>query len=124
MTIRQAIDKTDQLKPNQVSDAEKVAWLDALDRMVWDDVVMTHERPDGAPESFDGYNCTTDTETELLITEPHSQAYVYWLMANIDIVNQETAKYQNDYILYNQWYQSFADWYNRRHMPIGAAWKF
>lgn len=111
MTIEQAIEKIDKLKPNQIDDVDKVAWLDVLDRMARAEVIK-----DGL-ETEEGYNENTPQDTVLLIPEPYSVVYLHWLAAQIDMVNQEYAKYQNDYILFNSAYRDYAAWHTRTFRP-------
>ena len=43
MTIKEIIDKTDTLKPNQYSAADKMDWLSDLDGRVMKEVMLRHE---------------------------------------------------------------------------------
>ena len=44
--------------------------------------------------------------------------YVYWIMAQIDHLNQEMDKYNNDRSLFEDAWGNFADYWNRKKMPI------
>ena len=118
MTIEQAIEKIDKLKPNQIDDVDKVAWLDVLDRIVRAEVLK-----DGL-ETKEGYDENTPQDTVLLIPEPYSVVYLHWLASQIDMVNQEYAKYQNDYILFNNSYKEFAAWHTRTFRPAKTVFRF
>lgn len=117
MKIRQAIEKVDTLKPNHYEDRDKIQWLDALDRKVKYEVLDTHI----GETTFTGYNSTTSVETELLIPNDFALAYIYWLEAQIDLNNNEIAKYNNNIALFNTEYMGYKKWYNQTHAhkPIG-----
>lgn len=44
MTIQKALDLADQLKPNMMSRQVKLAFLTEIDQMIYDELVLTHER--------------------------------------------------------------------------------
>lgn len=123
MKIIEAINRTDQLKPNNYTQEEKVRWLSALDQLVFNDVISQHEG--AAIEEFAGYDENTDIEsTELLVPSPYDEMYIHWLDSKIDLHNGEYTKYNNDVAVYNDFMQSYKNWYNRRHMPIGKKIRF
>lgn len=66
MTIKEALDSIDALKPNTYEEGEKLRWLSTLDARIHRDVVLTHEH-NAAAESFAGYTAQTDRNTELLV---------------------------------------------------------
>ena len=43
MTIQEAINKIDTLKPNSYSNADKIAWLSNLDGIIKEEIIDTHE---------------------------------------------------------------------------------
>ena len=117
MTINGAIDFLDGQKPNAYPEENKRAWLDKLDRMVFREILETHE---GGPEDFAGYDAQTDGETVLLIPDEFRDVYLYWLCAMVDFANQETQRYTNSMIMFNSAYADFGNWWNRTHMPKTA----
>ncbi len=119
MKVREAIEMVDAMRPNQFDESVKIKWLSKLDGMLFEDIFKTHE---GRPaESFTPYT-ELDGEKELLVPAPYDQdVYNYFLQAQIDAENGETAKYNQSITLYNAAAKLFGDWYNRTHMPIAAA---
>ena len=59
MTIREALETVDQLKPNQYGSADKLRWLSELDGIVHREILMAHETQVPA---FDGYAPETDLD--------------------------------------------------------------
>lgn len=119
MTIQEALERLDSLKYNTYTDAEKIAWLDRLDRTVKAQVIDTHEG--AAIPSFDGYTAGTAIDTTLLIPAPYDEAYIHYLAAQIDFANGEFDKYNAEITMYNTLYTAYAAAYNREHMPVTAV---
>ena len=64
-------------------------------------------------------------DTELLIPYPYDEdIYNYFLQANMDKENGETAKYNQSITLYNNAFLAFQNYYNRTHLPIGGGSRF
>lgn len=122
MTLIEAINKIDSIKPNAYTQSEKVAWLSRLDGIVKLEIIDTH---DGAEETvFDGYNDETLLDTELLVNAPYDNLYIHWLEAMIDYNNAEFAKYNNSITAYNDVYRGFRNFYNKTHVPKCCKNKF
>ncbi len=117
MTVREAIETLDLLKPNQYDDNIKVKWLSELDRKIKTEIIDTHENS----VEFTGYDEETDIETELLIQDDYSTAYIYWLMAKVDYFNNETVRYNNDMMMFNTEIADFNRWYNRTYKPVSKG---
>ena len=122
MTIIEAIQAADAMKPNSYTELEKVAWLSKLDGAIKKEIIDTHE--DGENIVFDGYNESTPTDTELLVKAPYDDIYLYWLESRIDYYNGEYGRYNNTVTTYNAAYSAYERFYNRAHMPKGSKFKF
>lgn len=117
MTIREALETVDKLKPNQYDAQTKINWLSKLDGMIFKEVILTHIHPPdlGAFAGYDGAN----EETELIVPYPYGEdVYNYFLQSMIDKENGEMAKYNQSATLYNNAYKAYCNWYNRTHRPI------
>ena len=68
-----------------------------------------------------GYDQDTDADHILLIPEPWSQCYVFYLLAQIDFFNQETFSYNNNMARFRAEFQGYTDYYNKTNKPIGAG---
>lgn len=122
MFISDAISLVDKLKPNQYSTDLKIGWLSKLDGQIFREIYSTHE---GCPvEGFSGYT-GEDQDEPLLVPFPYDEdIYNYFLQAQIDKENGETAKYNQSITLYNNAYHAFQAWYNRTHRPIPTGQRF
>lgn len=124
MTIASALAAVDALKPNAYTAAQKIAWLDECEKRVLTEVISNHELTDAEEAlygAYAGYDSLTDTDTELLVPDPYSVLYRWWLEANIDLTNMELGKYNNSTRLYKEALSDFAGWWLRTHMPIYQA---
>ncbi|MBQ7657202.1 MAG: hypothetical protein IJS41_11930 [Clostridia bacterium] len=124
MSIEEAIFLVDELKPNQIERARKIEWLSRLDRSIFEEVFMKHKGDADTPESFTGYSQETNPDTELLAKEPHEEMYRFYLEMQIDLVNLEYDKYNNDELLYSEALNSFKRAYHREHEPLAEGMGF
>ncbi len=142
MTLQGAIEMADELKPNMMSAAAKIAFINEIEGIIHGELIMTHEhtleeetRPvynvsmletAAATEAEEETEETEETEepeeeeepTELLIPSPYDMLYPYWIISKIDHQNQEMDKYNDDRALFENAYQQAADWINRTRRPI------
>lgn len=119
MKIGEAITTLDELKANTYTQQNKIVWLSRLDKMVTENVLRHYV---GNEEfEFEGYDQSTDLETELLMPEPFAEAYIRYMSAQIDLHNADYEEYNNTVELFNDMYQQFKNWYNRNHTAIIAT---
>lgn len=122
MTIIEAINKVDVLKPNNYTQSEKVKWLSNLDGIIKAEIIDTHEG--GENIIFTGYDEETEVATEMLVPYPYDDLYIKWLESQIDYNNAEYGKYNNSSTAYNNAYSAFERYYNRQYMPKQTKMKF
>lgn len=121
MTIHEAIEQIDELKPNIYSEPVKIRWLSELDGLIFKGIISTHE---GAPETFEGYTPTTDPDTELIAEAPYDCIYLHYLERQIDYWNGEYGRFNNSNAVYQVDYQEYYRWYNSTHMPLGTPIRY
>ena len=123
MTIQAAIDRIDAMKPNMFSDVQKIKWLSEVDSYVWRELYKTHE---GIPAGVDfvGYDQDTELDTQLLVPEPYTDVYDAYLSAQMDLKNAENGKYTQNMVRFNNAWQTYADYFNRTHMPVQIVRQF
>ncbi len=122
MTIMEAINRIDSIKPNSYPQLEKVRWLSTLDGNIKANIIDTHEGNEAVV--FDGYTEATNLTTTLLVPAPYDEIYLFWLESKIDYWNGEMGKYNNAISMYNTAYDEFWKYYNRTHMPKGKKFTF
>lgn len=118
MTIQEAMSLTDELKANMMVPSTKIRYLSELEGKIYREIFKKH---DGLPaEECPEYDSETDGATELLVPAPYDMVYVYYLMSQVDLMNQEMDKYNNDRALFENAWTEFGDYWRREHMPITA----
>lgn len=116
MTLQEAIDRIDGLKPNQYQVEDKVRWLSDLDMNIYRDVILTHwHKPD--KKLFMGYTME-DLDTKLIADDPYTELYVAYLGMKIDEYNNETQRYNNSATMFNAYYENYAKHINKTRRPI------
>lgn len=120
MTIIEAINKIDALKPNDYTQSEKVKWLSTLDSLIYKEIITTHE----GDTTFAGYTDDTPVDTVLLAGEPYDDMYIHWLESKIDYYNAEYTRYNNSVTQFDDMYSAFSKYYNRTHKPKTTKLKY
>lgn len=115
MTVRQAIEYVDTVKPNAFPETVKVAWLAGLEGRLAAEIF--HMAPLEIRRHFD-YRYPADMDTELLVEPPHDDIYTLWLEAKVDYANGEYDKYQNTMESYNGHYADFLRWFCGLYDPV------
>ena len=77
---------------------------------------MTHEHTEEEEEK-PVYTEETEPGTDLVVPDPYSMLYVYWLMSKIDMQNQEDLRYNIDRANFENAYDTMSDWWTRNHLP-------
>jgi hypothetical protein len=117
MTIIEAINGIDSLKPNTYTQDQKIEWLKRLDGQIKEQVIDTHE---GEGVTLVDYT-TAPINTELLIPSPYDEIYINYMAMKIDFANGEYRKYNNSAMVYNNSLNEYKKWYNREHMPKSVS---
>ena len=104
MTVKQAIRKADELRPNAIPDETKAALLFGLEGELAE--MMETEAPE---------NTWPEEDYELMMPYPHDEMYYLYLMAMIDNANEETALYQNDMAVAQQAINESRAWWWRNN---------
>ena len=103
MTVKEAIKQADFLRPNAIDEELKALWL------VEFDVEIAELKGVDVPE-----NCWPEDQ-ELLMEYPKQEIYVLYLMAKIDLANEESALYANDSAVANQAIAEAKAWWYRNY---------
>lgn len=117
MTVQEAIDKTDQIKPNAYTIEDKIGWLSNLDGQVYEEVIKRHDNyVETEDNRFKGYT-VENVDNDLIIPFPYENVYIDWLTAQIDLTNADIGRYNNSITSFYTEYNNFTNWYRREHMP-------
>lgn len=117
MTVNEAIVSAGAVCKDAVSREELITWLSEVENTVIEEIAKTHEG-----KAYDDSVITLDGEGDrvLFVPDPYSQLYVHYLIMKSDDILCDTERYVNSASRFSSSYSSFADWYNRTYMPLGA----
>ena len=123
MTLQEALDITDEMKPNLMSRDLKIKYITEIEQLIHDEILMVHEH---TPEEEEkpNYTIETDPGTVLIVPDPYSMVYVSWLKTKIDMQNQEDERYNIDRMMFENEYNAMSDWWTRTKMPIQRTREF
>lgn len=117
MTINEVLDEVDRIaKNNSVDRNQKIKWLDRLDRNIFNDLLQY--KKDNV-ETFDGYDVDDDEDIELLVVSPYDELYVYYILAQINLIQQEVKYYNNNIAVYEEKYRNYRNFINRTYRSKG-----
>ena len=112
MTVQEAIAKADRLRPNTHEDADKVTWVNVVERHVVDHMNL-----------HVGYDMTVpaltadDMDKALTLDGTDTELYVLYLAAMYDYYNGEFDRYNNGALQYNKRLEEWRAQFRREHMP-------
>lgn len=93
MTLQECILRIDDSKSNAYSNEQKTKWINTVNQLA--NAAMHQDSP------YKTLSYADDGLTTLLIESPYDEAYDYYCYAQIDLLNNEIASYNNSVTLYN-----------------------
>jgi hypothetical protein len=103
MNLLQAIENANAVRVNSIPDEHKAALLMELE---------------GEIAELKGVDCPENTypdDHELLMPYPKDKIYELYLMAMIDLENEDSALYQNDFVMAQTAISDAKAWWRRNH---------
>lgn len=107
MTVAEAVERIDSIVRNTYTREEKIFWLSNLDAQI---AAFIHKT---LPTQYS----ERDMNTSLLAEAPFDMMYIHWLEAQIAYANGEIERYNNAITLYQQEYNSYANYWARNVKP-------
>lgn len=127
MQIKELFARIDEVMANDWSKELKIAWLNDIESQVIDEVFDTHvmsEEDRIRAATFTGYTAETPEETILLVRDPHSVLYQYYLEAQIARANGDSTQQKDATTLFDNMYLTYKRYINRTCRPINKASTF
>ena len=112
MTVKEAIDYADLVKPNAIPQSVKLRWLSQLEGRIAAEIFLM-----SAIESRTYVYDENKLGYELLIYPPHDDIYTSWLEAQIDLANGEYDRAANTMQLFDSKWRNFVRWFGNRYDP-------
>lgn len=119
MTISEAINEVNNLKPNEYGAEEKIKWLFRLDQQIKQEICDAHAYNEGESATVENYD-SEHMSTVLLVPAPYDELYIHYLAAQIDYYNREYEGFSATNALFQSCYDSFRNRYNATHTPLTA----
>lgn len=117
MKLIDVIDQVDELRPNNINQGQKVAWISEVEGLLYREIILRHEHEE-EDETFRGYNSGTSYDQELKAPFPYDGLYIHYVLSKIDSVNLEFDKFNIDRAQFEQEWDTFGDFWTRTHMPL------
>lgn len=114
MKVSEAMAYADRLTGEPVESDVKLMWLNRLEKVLFNDIYSQYENPPKNAALLTGADC------DLSVEEPYSNIYPLYISLCCSLERQETEVYANKASAYMSAFSSFADYYNRTHMPKSA----
>lgn len=117
MILSEIIARYDNERKNTEDKSVKQRWVEELERIVLDDVILTHqneiENPD---EYFDDWG----DSKELLIPMQYADVYINYIDMKMQLKLNQLQKYNSASTLFNNAYITYQQWYNRHNRPLST----
>ena len=110
MTAGEAIARVDALAPNPFPDSEKLRWLQTLVGLLGAELPQLGQAA-----------AVYDTQSVLLVPEPHTELYLHWLQAKALYYLGEFTRYQNAAAQFNQAHLAMTAALIRAQAPVTRA---
>ena len=123
MTVKDAIDMADRDHPNAYAFSDKLRWLSRLDNDLKVKIIDTHEDPVIPYDTVIDYANDSDhfDTTQLIAQAPFDEMYLFYIAAQVDLLNGEYERYNNSNTMFLTAYTDYERWYNRTHTPKQPA---
>lgn len=124
MTVGECVARADALRPNAVSEAEKVRWVCELERQLIHEFYPRYQPEEKEETPEDGEPVKEETpaplgrESTLSGSGAFERMYTLYLMSQIDLAEQEMEAYSVDAALYQQAMDEFRKDWNRTHTHL------
>ncbi len=113
MTVREAIEKVTALNKHNFEKKTLIDWLSDVDGQMkeelFDNYILEQEL------AYKRYDADDDMDTELLVPDPYSELYIYYLLMQINYFSEETARYNNAAEIFNGLSNTFRCKFARTH---------
>ncbi|MBE6685776.1 MAG: hypothetical protein E7591_00915 [Ruminococcaceae bacterium] len=96
---------------HELSSGTLCSYIAELEERIYTELVCTHKNPDNIE-----YTAISE-DTTLIAPARYKDMYVFYVLAKIDYIRQDTSRYTNNMIMYNELYSDFANWWNRTYLP-------
>jgi len=101
MKLEEVFRRVDDLKSNAYRDDMKADWINAVEGRVQLEI-LERDMADVVR-----YDWETDGGADLVVPEPYSDLYLYYVEAMIDFYNKEYEGYNNSMVMFNEAFEEY-----------------
>jgi len=109
MTVKEAIEKAKDRKPNAFPDEELIDWLNEFEARVQVELMQI------APEAVVSYDLADDAEKAMLLPKPFESMYVDYICMMIQFNQEEWTAYNNTSLMLNASFNEAQKYYNSKY---------
>lgn len=127
ITVTDILNDVAAKNPNDVPKEQQMGWIAELERLLCDEVLLTHElNSEEAAKAAEiqsrGYVSSDYTP---LVQPPYHGVYVHYVNAQIALLNLDNDMYENEQQLYNNALLTYKNYFNRNHRARigGQRWR-
>lgn len=119
MEIKEIISTVDVMRPNnKITTEQKIKWLSDIDGQIYNELIETRE------DNEISYKPYTEVNDTLIIPPPYTNTYVFYVLAQMDMQENEIGKYNNDISMFDTEYTAFRNYYNQKHKALRTRAKW
>lgn len=116
MNISQVIDNVRNLKRGcDVSDEQIICDINRVEMNIIHNVVNGRVGDKEIIDNYGNYDIDTSRNTELIAPAPYDTIYQEYCCSQIDLQYEDSERYQNDSIVYNNTFAEFRAYWYRTH---------
>ena len=116
MTIQGIKDKLQFRKQVDIDTNRLIESVNTVESKIKKEIIDVHEGAEQHP--FRALTLEDVNTVQLLADEPFSELYVFWVMAQISLAENNITNFNNEMALFNQHYEEFAAHYKRNNKPL------
>ena len=120
-TINDVLDRAAAVRRDALDREIKAAWLMNLDGQLTEQVLARHRAAPGEGIHVPPRSWPEDADLPLAAQPPYDRLYDLYLFAMLDMVNRESANYNNSVTAYEAALDAWKKHYHRTHMPLGPG---
>lgn len=116
MTIQNVIDNVKHIKNcYEISEGKIIADINRVEMNIIYSVINGREGDNDIVGTYGNYDIDTDRNTNLLVQPPYDSIYETYCCAQIDLIYEESERYTNNMIVYNQLLTEFSAFWCKNH---------
>ncbi len=114
MTASEAIARAKDMRQGAIDYSQYLKWINIIEGRIQVEVM-------GKKQSEMIVYTEKDDNTELLVTSPYDEIYIFYLCAMTDYYNEELDAYENDALIFEKKFSEFKAYYGKNNSSTEKA---